>query len=55
MSAANSIKQILESEYALLHLSYFVDAVGTHDARLLDQLQALVERQRAQLGKGEQK
>ena len=55
MSAANSIKQILESEYALLHLSYFVDAVGAHDARLLDQLQALVERQRAQLGKGEQK
>ena len=55
MSAASSIKQILESEYALLHLSYFVEAVGAHDARLLDQLQALVERQRAQLGKGEQK
>jgi predicted transcriptional regulator len=55
MSAANNIKQILESEYALLHLSYFVDAVGAHDAKLLDQLQALVERQRAQLGKREQK
>jgi predicted transcriptional regulator len=30
MSAASSIKQILESEYALLHLSYFVEAVGAH-------------------------
>jgi predicted transcriptional regulator len=55
MTAPNSIKQFLESEYALLHLSYFVEAVGAHDARLLDQLQALVERQRAQLRNGEQK
>jgi predicted transcriptional regulator len=55
MTAANSIKQILESEYALLHLSYFVEAVGAHDVRLLEELHALVERQRAQLRKGEQK
>jgi predicted transcriptional regulator len=55
MTAGSSIKQILGSEFALLHLSYFVEAVGAHDARLLDQLQALVERQRAQLGNGEQK
>jgi len=32
-----------------LHLSYFVEAVSTQDGKLLDQLQALVERQRAQL------
>ena len=54
MTAANGIKQILESEYALLHLSYFVEAVGAHDVRLLEELQAIVERQRAQLGKSEQ-
>ena len=55
MTAANSVKQILGSEYALLHLSYFVEAVGAHDVRLLEELHALVERQRAQLRKGEQK
>jgi predicted transcriptional regulator len=55
MTPANSIKQILGSDYALLHLSYFVEAVGAHDVRLLEELQALVERQRTQLRKGEQK
>jgi len=54
MSAANGIKQILESEHALLHLSYFVEAVGAHDVNLLEELQSMVEHQRTQLGKGEQ-
>ena len=54
MTAANGMKQILESGHALLHLSYLVEAVGAHDVRLLDELQSMVERQRAQLGKREQ-
>jgi len=49
MTAVNSIRQLLGSEYSSLHLSYFVEAVSTQDGKLLDQLQALVERQRAQL------
>src|ERR1700733_7361013 len=53
MTAANSIKQILGSELASLHLSYFVEAVGAHDVKLLEGMQTLVERQRAQLRKGE--
>jgi len=53
LTAANSIQQLLHSEYASLHLSYLVEAVGTQDAKLLEELQSLVERQRAQLKKGE--
>jgi len=56
VAAMKGIRQLLGSEYASLHLSYFVEAVGVQDEKLLDELQALVERQRAelQLKKGEQ-
>jgi predicted transcriptional regulator len=56
VAAMDGIKQLLESEYASLHLSYFVEAVSAQDEKLLDKLQTLVERQRAelQLKKGEQ-
>ena len=50
----NGIRQLLDSEYALLHLSYLVEAVSAQDGKLLDELQSLVEHQRAQLKKGEQ-
>ncbi|MGO9405540.1 MAG: BlaI/MecI/CopY family transcriptional regulator [Terriglobales bacterium] len=55
-AAMNGIRQLLGSEYASLHLSYFVEAVGAKDEKLLEELQTLVERQRAelQLKKGEQ-
>ena len=53
VSAVNSIRQLLGSEYASLHLSYLVEAVSTQDEKLLDELHTLVERQRAQLKKGE--
>lgn len=49
VAAVNGIRQLLGSEYASLHLSYLVEAVGAQDGRLLDELQALVERQRAEL------
>lgn len=51
VAAVNGIRQLLGSEYATLHLSYLVEAVGAQDAKLLDELQALVERQRALLKK----
>lgn len=56
MAAMNGIRQLLGSEYASLHLSYFVEAVSAQDEKLLEELQALVERQRAELllKKGEQ-
>ena len=54
LAAVNGMRQLLESEYASLHLSYFVEAVSAQDKKLLDELQSLVERQRAQLKKGEQ-
>ena len=54
VAAVNGIRQLLGSEYASLHLSYFVEAVSTQDGKLLDELQALVERQRALLKKGEE-
>jgi len=34
---------------AIPHLSYFVDAISAHDARLLDELRELVERKRQEL------
>ena len=54
IAAVNGLKKLLESEYASLHLSYLVEAVSAQDEKLLDELQSLVERQRAQLKKGEQ-
>ena len=56
-AAVGGIRQLLESERASLHLSYFVQAVGAQDEKLLEELHTLVERQRAELllKKGEQK
>jgi predicted transcriptional regulator len=54
-AAVNGMRQLLQSEDASLHLSYLVEAVSTQDNKLLDELQSLVERQRAQLKKGDQK
>jgi predicted transcriptional regulator len=55
IAAEESIRQLLRSQNASLHLSYLVEAAGTQDERLLDELEALVERQRAELKKGEPK
>lgn len=57
MAAVKGMRHLLRSEHASLHLSYFVEAVGDQDEKLLDELQDLVERQRAELRvrKGEQK
>lgn len=56
MAALGGIRQLLGSEHASLHLSYFVEAVGAQDEQLLEELHALVERQRAELLlKGEKK
>jgi predicted transcriptional regulator len=49
--AMNGIRRLLDSPQASLHLSYLVEAAGTHDERLLDELLSLVERQRAALKK----
>ncbi|HEY6303266.1 MAG TPA: BlaI/MecI/CopY family transcriptional regulator [Terriglobales bacterium] len=49
VAAMNGIRQLLGSEYASLHLSYFVEAVSAQDEKLLEELQNLVERQRAEL------
>ena len=38
----------------LPHLSYFVEAISTHDVRLLEELRALVERKRLELKNREQ-
>jgi predicted transcriptional regulator len=57
VAAMNGVQQLLASEYVSLHLSYFVEAISAHDEKLLDELQTLVERQRAelQIKKGEQR
>jgi predicted transcriptional regulator len=55
VAAVNGLRKLLDSEYASLHLSYLVEAVSAQDAKLLDELQSLVERQRAQLKNGEQR
>lgn len=54
-TAVTGLRQLLRSDQASLHLSYFVEAVGAEDETLLDELQELVERRRAelQLEKGE--
>ncbi|MGB8771279.1 MAG: BlaI/MecI/CopY family transcriptional regulator [Candidatus Korobacteraceae bacterium] len=48
-TAVSGLRQLLRTEHAALHLSYFVEAVGEQDEKLLDELQALVERHRAEL------
>lgn len=55
VAAERSVRQLLSSPNARLHLSYLVETAGTQDERLLDKLQELVERQRAELKKGEPK
>ena len=49
----DGIRRLLATGRASLHLSYFVEAVGAQDERLLDELLSLVERQRAALKKEE--
>jgi predicted transcriptional regulator len=48
-AAMSGMRQLLESDRASLHLSYFVEVVGAHDEKLLEELQGLVERQREEL------
>jgi predicted transcriptional regulator len=48
-TAVSGLRELLRTERATLHLSYFVEAVGEQDEKLLDELQALVERHRAEL------
>lgn len=55
IAAEASVRQLLSSQNASLHLSYLVEAASTQDERLLDELQALVERHRAELKKEEAK
>ena len=53
-AASKAIRQLLGSNAASsLPLSYLVDAVGQHDAKLLVQLQELVERKRRELQRKE--
>ena len=52
-TAVSGLRGLLRTHDAALHLSYFVEAVGAEDEKLLDELQALVERQRAELKRGE--
>jgi predicted transcriptional regulator len=49
--AVGGFRRLLGSQRASLHLSYLVQAVGDQDGRLLDELHALVEQQRAALRK----
>ena len=50
VAAFEGIQQLLGSgDASALPLSYLVDALGTHDAQLLDELQILVERKRTEL------
>jgi predicted transcriptional regulator len=53
-AALEGIRQLLGSgDAASLPLSYLVEAISTHDAQLLDELQLLVERKRRELkGRG---
>lgn len=48
-TTVSRLRQLLHTQDVTLHLSYFVEAVGQLDEKLLDDLQALVERQRAEL------
>jgi predicted transcriptional regulator len=50
VTALESIRQLLGSgEASSLPLSHLVEALSTHDAQLLDELQLLVERKRREL------
>jgi len=50
VTALESIRQLLGSgDASLLPLSYLVEALSTHDAQLLDELQLLVEQKRREL------
>lgn len=54
VAAVEGIRQLLGSgEASSLPLSYLVEALSTHDAQLLDELQVLVERKRRELKKAE--
>jgi predicted transcriptional regulator len=50
VTALESIRQLLGSgEASALPLSYLVEALSSHDAQLLDELQLLIERKRREL------
>jgi len=50
VTALESIRQLLGSgDASSLPLSYLVEAVSSHDAQLLDELQLLVERKRREI------
>ena len=50
VEAGEAIREILASNQAAsLPLSCFVEAISEHDAKLLDQLQEMVERKRREL------
>jgi len=56
VTALESIRQLLGSgDTSSLPLSYLVEALSSHDAQLLDELQILVERKRRELKGGESK
>jgi predicted transcriptional regulator len=48
----NMQRWIANADVSSLHLSCFVQAVGEHDVRLLDELRALVENKRRELKNG---
>lgn len=55
VAAVEGIRQLLGSgDASSLPLSYLVEAISSHDAQLLDELQLLVERKRLELKKAEQ-
>jgi predicted transcriptional regulator len=55
VAVVEGILQLLGSgDASSLPLSYLVEALSTHDAQLLDELQVLVERKRRELKKAEQ-
>jgi predicted transcriptional regulator len=55
VAVVEGIRQLLASgDASLLPLSYLVEALSTHDAQLLDELQVLVEHKRRELKKAEQ-
>jgi predicted transcriptional regulator len=50
VAAVEGIRQLLGSgDTSSLPLSYLVEALSSHDAQLLDQLQMLIERKRSEL------
>ena len=48
-AAGQAIRQLLDNNTSALPLSYFVEAVSEHDAKLLDELQRIVELKRREL------